>query len=374
MLSVDLTTCLTVGLLVFAGQRSRWTARLALLLLLSPALRYLSALFTFPIRLTLSAWAGSLLRVTGLDVVVDGNVLMRNGQAMSVDPACMGLQMTGVSLLVAIFLLIWYEKQTNKHVSFPWVIVYGIIVFGFTIVCNLFRIILLVAFGILPDTLGHELIGLLCVAVYTWLPTWRVALLLTNWVGLDQKPIERPLRSIKWSLLGLLAGFGLMAYTSRPTQALTEPCALKERFGFTDYTCKPLANGFVQLTKPGVLVYLKPLPDWYSLEHNPSVCWRGSGYELRHIRETTWNGHPAYTGELKKDGQTLQTAWWFSNGSYATTSQIDVRSRMLRGDSNFALVNVTMSTPIDGGTRFTYKRLAHSLAMRQPFIRCLQIG
>ncbi|GAB3499579.1 hypothetical protein GCM10027341_23190 [Spirosoma knui] len=346
MLSVDVTTCLTVGLLVFAGQRSRWTGRLALLLLLSPALRYLSTLFTFSIRLTLSAWAGRLLRLTGLDVDVDGNVLVRNGQAMSVDPACMGLQMTGVSLLVAMFLLIWYEKQTAKQVPFLWVVIYGIVVFGFTIVCNLFRIILLVAFGIPPDTLGHDIVGLLCVAMYTWLPTWGVSLLLIRWRGRDQKPVERPWASMKWSLLGLLAGFGLMAYTSRPTQVPTEPCALKERFGYSDYVCKSLDNGFVQLTKTGILIYLKPLSDWYSLEHNPAVCWRGSGYELRYIRETTWGGHPAYVGELTKHGRTLQTMWWFSDGSYTTISQLDVRSRMLRGSSGFALVNVT--TPLPG--------------------------
>jgi exosortase N len=345
MLFSDLTTWLTVGLLVFAGQRSPWTGRLALLLLLSPALRYLSALFTFPIRLKLSAWAGSLLRLVGMNVVADGNVLMRNGQAMSVDPACMGLQMTGASLLVAIFLLIWYEKQAHRQVPIAWVILYGLLVFGFTIVCNLFRIILLVAFGILPDSWGHDIIGLFCVAIYTWLPAWVVARLLIRWVGCEQKSVGRPLRSMKWSLLGLLAGFGLMAYASRPNQAITEPCRLKENYGFIGYTCKPLDNGFVQLTKPGLLVYLKPLTDWYSLEHNPAVCWRGSGYELRHIRETTWDGHPAYIGQLKKRNQTLQTVWWFSNGSYISISQIDVRSRMLRGHSGFALINVTSSAP-----------------------------
>ncbi|MFD2570746.1 exosortase N [Spirosoma soli] len=341
MLSIDLTTWLTVGLLVFAGRRSPWTGRLVVLLLLSPGLRYVSALFTFPIRLTLSNWAGAFLRTAGLQVSVDGNVLVRSGQEMAVDPACMGLQMTGTSLLVALFLLIWAEKQLQKQVPISWAIAYGLTAFGLTILCNLFRIIILVAFGILPGTWAHEAVGLLCVAVYAWLPASGLATFLVTQFGRRQEIVTHPIWSMRWSLLTLAAGFGLMAYTARPTKPMTDPCSLKYQYGYASFLCKPLPNGFVQLSKPNILVYLKPLPDWYSLEHNPAVCWRGSGYELGRVRETVLDGHPAYVGELRKSGKTLQTAWWFSNGQHTMVSQLEVRTRMLRGEANFSLVNVT---------------------------------
>src|SRR5205823_6553065 len=87
-------------------------------------------------------------------------------------------------------------------------------------------------------------------------------------------------------------------------------------------------------------------PDWWSADHSPTTCWTGSGYELRRVRETSMGNRPAYVAELHKNGQRLYTAWWFSNGRYQTTSQIDFRWRMAQAtwQANarvFRLVNVT---------------------------------
>ena len=164
MLTLDATTLLSVALLLFAGwpgspNRSRWIGRLLVLILLSPGLRYFSALFSFPIRLQLSTWSGHLLRLAGFSVQTKGNVLVKNGVEMAVDPACMGLQLTGVSLLLGLFFLIWQERQTQTFIAFGWVVAYAAFVFGLTVLCNLFRITLLVAFGSLPGTAAHEGIG-----------------------------------------------------------------------------------------------------------------------------------------------------------------------------------------------------------------------
>lgn len=357
---LDATTLLSVALLVFVGLRSRWTGRLVALLLLSPGLRYFSALFTFPIRLQLSEWAGGLLRLAGADVRAEGNVLIRQSAAgapveMAVDPACMGLQMTGVSLLVALFLLIWREKQTRKAVPVGWVPAYGLAAFGLTIVCNLFRIVLLVLFGAMPGTWAHEAIGLLCIVAYAWLPAWLLAGLLVDRFGRpDQQTAPgRPLILSAIGGLSLLAlGFGIMAFTARPNEP--DPSDTAQRWqryfaGTEPYLRQPpaawqqktLPNGFVRLTKPGILIYLKPQTDWFSADHSPMTCWRGSGYELRQVRETVLNGHPAYIGELRRQGKTLYTAWWFSNGRTTTISQLTMRGRMLRGEPRFVLVNVT---------------------------------
>ncbi len=350
-LTLDVTTGLAVALLVFAGLRSRWTGWLLALLLLSPGLRYGMALFGFPIRLQLSAWAGALLRKAGMPVVVQGNVLIRDGLAMSVDPACMGLQMTGVSLLVALFLLIWYEKQEQRAVPVGWMVSYGLAAFGLTIICNLFRIVLLVTFGSMPGTASHEVIGLVCVVVYAWIPAWVLSKTLVRYVG-RAAPVHGPdtarrlvTESVIWGTGVIGMGVGLMAFAARPadTAAPVDPSVLRtiNAVGRAGYTQKQLANGTLQLTAPNTLIYLKPQPDWYSADHSPMVCWQGSGYDLRHVRETTLNGHPAYVAELVRDGQTLQTAWWFTNGKVTTISQLTLRGQMLRGETGFVLVNVT---------------------------------
>lgn len=356
MLSLDVTTLLAAALLVFAGwpgstTQNRWPGRLVVLLLVSPGLRYFSALFTFPIRLQLSAWAGTLLRLAGLNVQVAGNVLIKNNIDMAVDPACMGLQLTGLSLLLALFMLIWQERETQKAVPLGWVMAYELSVFGLTILCNLVRIVLLVAFGAMPGTMAHEIIGLACVAVYAWLPAWLLSRWLVNRFG--QESHEKPSllfrsRGIVWGV-GLLAlGVGVMAFASRPVMPAANLCddGLNTSTGWRTYgvncTCKSLPGGLIQLAKPSVLIYLKPQPDWFSADHSPMACWRGSGYELRRVRETVLDGHPAYVGELHKKGNILYTAWWFSNGATTTISQLMMRTLMLRGATGFVLVNVTL--------------------------------
>jgi exosortase N len=352
-ISFDLTTVLSVALILFVmGQKStrnRWAGRLITLLLLSPGLSYLSALFTFPIRLQLSAWAGMLLRVAGMDVETAGNILIRQTTAgpveMAVDPACMGLQMTGVSLLVALFFLVWHEQQTQKAVLLNWVIGYSLAAFGLTVLCNLFRIVFLVAFNAMPGTTAHELIGLVCLAVYAWLPAWFLATMLVQRFGQPIDVSANKLWHQAWGIGLVLVGIGVMFLASRPVDQ-----EAPHHFGSINpvgYTYRQLTEGIVQLTKPGVLIYIKPQTDWLSVGHSPVTCWQGSGYELRQVKETTIEGHPAYMGQLWQSTHAgpqknvLYTSWWFSNGIDITTSQFAMRSDMVRNKAKYVLVNVT---------------------------------
>lgn len=364
MLSLDVTTLLSVSLLLFAGWpgnpgRSRWTGRLLVLILLSPGLRYFSALFSFPIRLQLSSWSGYLLRLAGFSVQTEGNVLLKDGVEMAVDPACMGLQLTGVSLLLGLFFLIWQERQAQKSISFGWVVSYAVFVFGLTVLCNLFRIMLLVTFGSLPGTAAHEGIGLACVAVYAWLPAWLMAHWLFNRFGnsLPGEPTTTPKQGFDWGrqpiwgIVVLVFGVGILVMTSQSNDPAVNLCQRMQslpigwqKYG-ADCSCKTLSNGIVQVSKPGTLIYLKPQPDWFSADHSPMTCWRGSGYELQRVRETTLDGHPAYVGELSRKGKLLYSAWWFSNGKTTTVSQLTLRKEMLLNEADFFLVNVTLAEP-----------------------------
>ncbi|GAB3940419.1 hypothetical protein GCM10028805_02170 [Spirosoma harenae] len=364
---IDLTTFLSMALLLYAwwpgyAGRNRWTGRLVSLVLLSPVLRYLSALFTFPIRLQLSAGAGYLLRLFGIPVHVEGNVISRimssaNPVDMAVDPACMGLQLTGVSLLVGLFSLIWQERLQRKKLPMPWIIAFESIVFGLTILCNLFRIVLLVLFGAMPETLTHELIGLACVFVYTWVPAWGLAILFIRRLG--QPELTNPstgtmtkmVQSAGWGLGVILIGISVRAFAALPEKSASDLSIILKKNDRTwaNYrlgcTSDMLPNGFIKLVKPGLLLYIKPQLDWFSADHSPVVCWKGSGYELKRIQETTLDGHPTYVGELHKKGRVLYTAWWFSNGACATISQLTMRKKIIQGETGFALINITSDKP-----------------------------
>jgi hypothetical protein len=50
---------------------------------------------------------------------------------------------------------------------------------------------------------------------------------------------------------------------------------------------------------------------------------------------------PHLSGNIAKGQDQLLTAWWFSNHDHNTISQLDWRWRVLWGDPEFQLVNVT---------------------------------
>jgi len=312
-------------------------------------LLYFMAVFGFEIRLQLSAWAGTLLRFIGFDVQTLGNVLVLHASSptpieMAVDPACTGLQMTGISLLVGAYLLMQLECRKRKRLSLAWLVLYVGCLVSLTVVCNLIRIMLLVAFAIGPDQWLHDAIGLICVVIYTWLPSWALATGLVNRFGTGAYLVASRPSGGWWGVAVLLIGLGVMYYTSQPTtvdsQSTNNSFRLWQGQGFVG---RQLPNGFLKFTKPGVLVYVKPVTDWWSAEHSPTACWRGSGYEIRHARRSYWQGRPCYMAELRKPGQpTLYTVWWFSNGDEQTVSQIGFRWRMVCGAPNFSLVNLTV--------------------------------
>lgn len=351
----DSTFLLTAALLLFAGVRSHWAGRLLVLLLLSPVLRYGLAIFGFTIRLWLSAWAGALLRLAGLDVQTQGNVLVRavaGGPSveMAVDPACMGLYMTGLSVLVAVFWVMWAERRALLRLPLLPLLAFGTVAFGLTILCNLVRIVVLVAFGMGPDSPLHEGVGLVCVLAYAWLPTWALAGFMVRKFGKAQDLSQRGVGKwqVVWGLSVLTGGLGLLAFTTQPTAtlpAMHQPfIKAYEQQGFA--LRKTTHDGFYQLTRPGFLLYVKPLPNWWSAEHSPVVCWRGGGYELRRVREQVVGKHTVYTAELRHPTRpTLYTAWWFSNGIRQTIGQLDFRWQMLRGEDRFSLINITAERP-----------------------------
>ena len=342
----DLLIFLTIALFFFAarpGQPNRmaWLLRLTALLLLTPLLRYVGAVFGFAARLKLSAWAGMLMQHAGVAVRTEGNVLILNGQEMAVDPACLGLHMTGMTLLLAVFWLLAYERQTGRRLPLGWVLGYGGVALGLTLLANLLRIIMLVLFGLGSDQPMHEGVGLVCVVIYAWLPLWIMARWLVGRFGRPwqvEPPDNQLMSKSLWKTVPLILVVAVVCFAF--VRPIGKPYSITPP---TDYTRKPTQFGFLQFSRPGELIYVKPLPDWFSAEHNPAICWQGQGYTLRRVRELPMAGHMVYVGELKKGHQTLQTAWWFTNGQHQSIGQIDVRTRMLRGEPGFVLINVTAS-------------------------------
>ncbi|WP_337044101.1 exosortase N [Emticicia sp. 17c] len=320
---------------------------LVTLLLISPLFRYAAETFTFPIRIWLSKISGQLLKAMNFPIEIQGNVVLINGNDFLVDAACTGLQMIGFSFLLSIFLMTYYQNLFQKKLAFYWQILILSFTFLLNIFSNLCRIIILIVFKILPDHIMHEVIGLICLLLYVWLPV----IALTKFVIKRQKHSNRQLyitadnkRHLHWlvnTLVLMISVYLVVFFSDTEKRINVGSIQLRNKAG---YQTKLLSTGITQLKNAKALVYLKPIPDFYSSDHSPVVCWTGSGYEFKKIKEESVGQYHIYTGILENKQDKLYTAWWFSDGETTTISQLEWRWKAFKGTRRFELVNVTAST------------------------------
>ena len=318
------------------------------LLIISPMFKYLSEVFTFPVRLQISSCAGWLMQMSGLPVIIEGNSILLNGAEFSVDPACMGLQMTGFALLAVILLMAHFRMQDQKSLLLRHQVVLVLLAFGLNTIANLMRIIMLVALRIAPDNALHDFSGIACLIVYVVAPLFFIVRYMHRCLGsmaiLRRKPDERHYRLLIPGHLLLLFTCGFFCF-QKPVMNVgsTRSSAIVPREG---YTMQQLKSGITQFRNGDALVYIKPIPAFYSSEHSPVTCWTASGYHLSRISKKHFAGTDVYIGCLKKGNDELHTAWWLSNGQYATISQLDWRWKSLTEKSHFQLINVTVGDPV----------------------------
>ena len=316
-----------------------------ILVAMSPWADAIADLFSFPIRLQLTVYAGKLLSMINTGVTVPGNIILFDGHEFSVDPACMGLRMIVTSLLCGMILLGFYQKKFVKELRGWQVIsVLGLVIL-LNIVANLFRIICLVQFNILPDNVLHEMMGIICLLAYVILPlVW-----LSRWTVQRYGIPRENLRGIYFirstsRLLGcnLLLAVCMLAGMFHQGINNRIPAVPGQVAG---YTSQPLPGNVIKLENGHSLVYIKHIPGCYYTEHHPMLCWKGSGFDFQQIEERMMNGRKVYTAILQQGAEKLYTAWWYDNGQQCTTSQLDWRWDVFRGAHPYSLVNVTAANP-----------------------------
>jgi exosortase N len=314
---------------------------------MSPVYFIAGQIFTFPLRLRMTEWAGALLQWLGRPVRVEGNLLVGPDQKIfAVEPACEGLALLQTATLLLIFLLVYEKKRSQRRVHAFIQIALLLIGILLTFGANLARMALLVWFNIPPETAAHELIGLAALAFYVLIPAPALNRVVFRRLG---KPIQtlpsRTLpsfsRSDSFAHLVLTAIFILQVcfFRQNPPDVSGAPVLKTLPAAFV---CAPANKGVTQCHTPAILLYVKPIPAFYSSEHNPALCWQGSGYTLSAMRRDTFAGIPVYAGRLQGPQGSLLTAWWYDNGRTRTLGQWDWRFRQARGEPAFSVVNVSV--------------------------------
>ncbi|OMP78940.1 exosortase N [[Flexibacter] sp. ATCC 35208] len=308
---------------------------------MSPVFRFWADLFTFPIRLQLTALAGSVV----MGAKVEGNIISCGGQDFSVDPACMGLQMTVTAMLCGMIIIGGFQKKYRKYLSVGMTLGVLSVAFGLNVIGNLIRIICLVQFKIMPDTPSHEAVGVMSLVGYVIVPFVFFSRYMIMRFGTPVVVEKKIYRIVPTGPLLLRNGILLpcMIYgcyvNLRPRPVVAHALPVKT----AGYIVKNLPDDVTQLMSKDALVYVKFIPSYYYSEHHPMICWKGSGYTFEKVQEQVWDGRSVYTALLVEGNTKLYTAWWYDNGKHRTNSQLTWRWDVFTGARPYSLINVTAS-------------------------------
>lgn len=303
----------------------------------APIFEYAVTVFSFPLRVQLTSIAGDMLSQLG-NVSVEGNMITFNGAEFSVDPACMGLHMLAVSLVAGLALTGVQGRRMGRRLSWHSLLLMLATMLALNIVCNLCRIVMIVNFRLLPGTVGHEIAGLACFALYVLLPAgWLSGQLLRRFGkpfahNNNEYTPKSHATGFNLSLLVIVALLVGMRPAMPPLPVITVPAG---------YAAQQIGE-VTKIQQEAVLIYVKPIRSFYATDHHPTICWQGSGFRFKKVQEEVWDGFAVYTAVLEKGAQRLYTAWWYDSGRHAGISQWQWRwNALLTGDS-YAVHNVTV--------------------------------
>lgn len=316
---------------------------LTALIVSSPVFSYAINAFSFPVRLQLTQWVAHLFAMAGTEVKSAGSIIFFEGKEYSVDPACMGLHMLTVSMLVGIALIGLLQTKLVKRLSFlfSWIFLLSILVFN--LLSNLLRMVMLIMLDILPDNTSHDLVGLLCLLCYVCFPAAFLGRWMVNRFGRDVVEdvvsVQRS-KGVAVVLPVLLCVAGL--YIAKVDTYQNVKAAGKQSVeGFSNSQATP---GVLKLESSTALVYVKFLRGFFDTEHHPMICWKGSGYSFENVRLMSTKAGSVYVARLSNGKDQLYTAWWNGNGQKATVDQWTWRKDMLFGSPTYAVINVTASS------------------------------
>lgn len=330
-----------------------------LLLIISPIFRYITDVFTFDFRLKLTELAAKILQKiapfpkesgfrTSTVSAVGNLIKLKDGSEWQIDEACMGLNMLGISLILTIFFITYFAKKEEKQPIQRGIILLILTTIFLNIVCNLLRIIALVHFRVLPHTVGHDTVGLLALMLYVVVPMFFLIKKATQYDWFfNNKSVPNdtfPKVGNFWKggaihtiILLILVIKSIFLIIEKPDATADEA----PKMTLSGFQKTILPNGICQFSNDSFLIYVKPLRSFYTTEHSPMVCWRGSGFEFKQIEKKKIGKSEVYTGILAKGDSTIHTAWWFENErGERTIEQKAWRWAVFTEGAHFRLVNI----------------------------------
>lgn len=324
------------GIIEVLKGRVNFLAILALLLV-TPLTKYFFDVFGFPIRLKLSEFTGYVLGLVVNETETLGNNILINGKSYAVDAACMGLKLVITSLLFSLLIISISEKKWGKKYNIKQLALFLSVTLGLIVLNNFLRIILLIITQFPPKTLGHELVGIFSLIGFVFIPL----IFLTKKIlpKSDHSIVKKHREKSKWSLLLLLPTLLIsLSFAPRKDVPLDAELNAIQPLGLNK---EVLPNHVLKLSNGWSKTFIKPIQTFFSVTHEPFICWRGTGYSINKERLIDYKGFDICTAELMRAGELIHTAWYFTNHKNVTTNQFEWRFDWLKSSEKYYLVNVS---------------------------------
>lgn len=316
--------------------------------MMSPIFDYGASVFSFPVKLFLTSVAARIIGVLQPGIKAEGNFLVSGSFEFSVDTACLGLHMLNTSMMVALILISFFAKKKEKRMTFPGILTCLLIVFLLNIVSNLIRIICLVLWKIPPGAFMHDVVGIVCFSVYVIAPMLYFIPLCLKYLGRNSHTSGSDLVIVPKSHLiiniFLVATLGVAVVLGKNKSLNGELIPMAD-VNVPGYSTTRLEHRVTKLSSKNALIYIKPIAGFFSSDHQPMICWSGSGYDFTKVHQKEVNGANVYAATLEKGDEHLYTAWWYDNGRSTTISQVQWRWNAFKKSQHYAIINVTASTP-----------------------------
>lgn len=313
--------------------------------LVAPITHYFMDTFGFNVRLGISSSVAATLQLFDPNAISIGNAIIFNGADFHVDPECMGLRMITTSLIVTMALIAIRERRSAKTLG-PLALP-GLLMLTFATVAlsNYLRILALVVTEAPAGGFWHEMIGLLAWAAVVLVP---MVLIVERWNSRAPTPGSQHVEPSSWpyriATMAMVPTV-LVGFVHPTVPAEHERDLIAESLEIPGCTRSVLVNNVVSFSSDRLQIYFKPGKEFYSNDHHPMSCWRGSGYRFTHeVIEPFRDGSICF-GQLSDGHTTRYSAWWYDNGHVRTCSQLEWRWLAVRGQGPFRLINVTADTP-----------------------------
>lgn len=318
-----------------------------LIFLSTPIFKYIVKVFGFPIRLKITEFATQILQLIRPDMLVDGNIITLDGIDFSVDTACIGLNMFITSFIILILLIAFFQQQSKKVITLPWVGLLLSINLLLNLLSNLCRVVILILFKSMPETFSHEMYGLISFFLYNLLPMYFITKLVVQEFG-KQELIKEQNQNNYSLITKIIYGLsiGCISYTMLNAGEIKrkEFDASFKELQLNDYTKRMMESGVVSFTNEQAIIYIKPFNQFYSSDHTPLICWKGSGYKVKNQKIRNSGNKKVFTATLLKKEAILYTIWYYDSGNKQTLSQLNWRWNNFRYNDRYRLVNITCNT------------------------------